>query len=125
MAIENPDGESATRFLDSLCSLDADKVADQISEDARLSIHSRVMAAGRSKIVKALKRGISSLNSLEYKLAMIWAKGAVSVVEVDVSCERMDGSRASFPVTLILYFRDHMISDIHLYTYEPAVSSLF
>lgn len=119
------EGEPATRFLNSLCSLDADQVADQLSEDARLSIRSSVLAAGRSKIVKALKRGISSLNSFHCEPAMIWARDAVSVVEADVICERLDGSRAAFPVTLILCFRDHLISDIRLFTYEPAVIGLF
>lgn len=119
------EGEPATRFLDSLCSLDADQVNDQLSDDARLSIRSRVFAAGKPKIIKALKRGISSLNSLHYKPAAMWIQGNVSVIDADVSCERLDGSCAAFPVTLILCFRDHLISDIRLFTYEPAVLGSF
>ena len=115
----------ATRFLNSLCSLDADRVNEQLSEDARLSIRRRLLAAGKPKIIKALKRGISSLNWLHYEPAVVWMKDNVSVVEADVSCERLDGSRVSFPVTLILYFRDHLISDIRLFTYEPAVLGSF
>jgi len=119
------DGEQATRFLNSLCSLDADRVNEQLSEDARLSIRRRLLAAGKPKIIKALKRGISSLNWLHYEPAVIWMKGNVSVIEADVSCERLDGSRDTFPVTLILCFRDHLISDIRLFTYEPAVLGSF
>lgn len=119
------EGEPATRFLDSLCSLDADQVNDQLSEDARLSIDSRLFAYGRPRIMKTLKRGISSLSSLHYEPAVIWMKGDVSVIEADVSCERLDGSRAAFPVTLILCFRDRLVSQIRLFTYEPAVPSSF
>ena len=122
VSIEN---EPATRFLDSLCSLDADQVNEQLSEDARLTIRSGLLASGKPRIIKILKRCISSLNSVHYEPAAVWIKGNVSVIEADVSCERLDGSRTAFPVTLILCFRNHLISDIRLFTYEPAVLGSF
>ncbi len=115
--------QPAERFLTSLCSLDAGEVTDQLSEDARLSFGKSLIAAGKPKLVKALKRGFAALHSLRCVPAMIWAQGNVSVVEADVSCERLDGSWSTFPVTVILCFRDDLISDIRLFTYEPALVS--
>ena len=120
----NVENEPAARFLDSLCTLDADEVTGQLSEDARLSMRGGVFAAGRAKIARVLKGLIGSLSSLHCEPAVIWARGDVSVVDADVSCELLDGSRATFPVTLILRFRDHLVSEIRLFTYEPALPNL-
>jgi hypothetical protein len=119
----NPD--PSTRFLESLCNLDADEVSGQLCDDARLSIRSGLFAAGKPRIKKALKRGISSLISIRYVPAAVWIQDNVSVIEADVTCERLDGSRTLFPVTLILRFRDHLIEDIRLYTYETAALGSF
>lgn len=83
------------------------------------------MAAGKAKIRKELMRAIAALNSIHCEPVVVWIKDNVSVIEADVICERLDGSRAAFPVTLILRFRDHLISDIRLFTYEPAVPGNF
>lgn len=120
----NAENEAAAHFLHSLCSLDADVVARLLSEDARLSNRGCVLAVGRSRIARMLERAIASLSSLDCDPAAIWARGSVSVVEADVSCELLDGSRAAFPVTLILCFRDRLVSEIRLFTYEPAVPNL-
>ncbi len=117
--------DPATRFLESLCNLDADEVSGQLCDDARLSIRSALFAAGKPRIKKALKRGISSLNSVRCEPAAVWMKDNITVIEADVTCERLDGSSTLFPVTLILRFRNQLIEDIRLYTYEPAALSNF
>ncbi len=117
--------DPATRFLESLSNLDAEEVSGQLCDDARLSIRSGLFAAGKPRIKKALKRGISSLNSIRCVPAAVWMKDNVGVIEADVTCERLDGSSTLFPVTLILRFRNQLIEDIRLYTYEPAALSNF
>ena len=121
VTIEN---EPATRFLTSLCSLDADQVTSLLDEHAQVSIGSTVVAASTPRILKLLKRSMSSLISLQSTPAMIWSRDHVSVVEADVSCELLDGSRVEFPVTLILCFRDQRVSEVRLFTYEPEVPRL-
>jgi ketosteroid isomerase-like protein len=117
--------DPAKRFLNTLSSLDADRVAELLCEDARLSTRRGLHAAGKAKIRKELMRWISSLDSIHCEPAVVYVKDDVSVIEADVTCERTDGSRAAFPVTLILRFREHLISDIRLFTYEPAVIGNF
>ena len=120
-----PAPDPAQQFLNSLSSLDVDQVTGLLCEDARLSTRRGIYAAGKAKIRKELMRGLSALTSIHCEPAVVWAKDDVSVIEADVVCERMDGSRAAFPVTLILRFRDRLISDIRLFTYEPAVIGNF
>ncbi len=120
-----PVPDPAQRFLNTLSSLDADRVTELLCEDARLSTRRGLYAAGRAKIRRELMRWISSLDSIHCEPAVVYVKDDVSVIEADVTCERTDGSRAVFPVTLILRFRGHLISDIRLFTYEPAVIGNF
>lgn len=124
MPPDSTDTQAVTRFLYSLCSLDTDQMIDQFTRDARVTIGDSVLAAGTSQIMKLLKRSMASLVFLHVTPAMIWTRGNVSVIEADVNCELLDGSRASLPATLILCFRDKMISDVRLFTYEPAVPLL-
>ena len=113
------------RLLSLLSSLDADQIAGLLSEDARLHTSQGVVAVGRSRIRKELMRAISPLISIHCVPAVVWAKDNVSVIEADLRCERMDGSRVAFPVTLILCLRNLLICDIRLFTYEPSVISNF
>ena len=120
-----PVPDPARRFLNSLSSLDVDQVTSLLCEDARLSTRRGILAAGKVRIRRELMRAIAALNSIHCEPVVVWIKDNVSVIEADVICERLDGSRAAFPVTLILRFRDHLISDIRLFTYEPAVPGNF
>ena len=117
--------DPAQRFLNSLSSLDVEQVTGMLCEDARLSTRRGIYAAGKARIRKELMRAISALTSIHCEPAVVWVKDDVSVIEADVICERVDGSRAAFPVTLILRFRDRLISDIRLFMYEPAVIGNF
>jgi|SRR5579872_3221528 len=123
LPISAPD--PARRLLSSLSSLDVDEVAELLSDDARLSTRHGVIARGKSRIRKELMRAVSPLLSVHCEPAVVWAKDNVSVIEADVRCERLDGSCAAFPVTLILRFRDRLISEIRLFTYEPSVIGNF
>lgn len=113
------------RFLDSVCNMEVDRVMGQLCQDVQLCITNDICAIGRPKIRRALLRGMSSLTSLGCKPALIWTKGSVGVIEADITCERMDGSRAAFPLTVVLCLRDRLVSQIHLSTYEPAILSSF
>jgi hypothetical protein len=117
--------DSATRFLDAVCSLDAERVTGQLCEDARLSISRDVFACGKPSISKALKRSICSLNAVRYNPAALWIRDNVSIIDADVTCERLDGGQTVFPLTVILIFRNQLISDIRVFTYEPAVIRSF
>ena len=110
----------ATDFLDVLCTLDADAITDLLAPDALLSIGGSVLFAGKTKINRALKRGISSLMWLRCEPAATWSQDSVHVIDADLSCERVDGSRAAFPATVILRFRGRLIVDIRLFVYDPA-----
>ena len=115
----------ATRFLSSLCSLDAEELARQFCEDARVSASGALLAAGKPAICKTLKRAICSLAALDCEPAFVWNRDAVSVVEANLTCERFDGSRAAFPITLILRFRNELIADARLFAYQPALIGNF
>jgi len=116
---------AATRFLDAVCSLDAEQVTGHLCEDARLSISRDVFACGKPTISKALKRSICSLNAVRYQPAASWIRDNVSIIDADVTCERLDGSHTVFPLTLILVFRNQLISDIRVFTYQPAMIRSF
>src|SRR5258706_13113536 len=120
-----PVPDPAQRFLNSLSSLDVDQVTGLLCEDVRLATRRGIYAEGKARIRKELMRGISVLASIHCEPAVVWVKDDVSVIEADVICERTDGSRAAFRVTLILRFRDRLVSDIRLFTYEPAVIGNF
>lgn len=112
-------------FLNTLSTLDVDRIADLLSHDVRLSTRKGLYAAGKAKIRRELMRWTATLESICCEPAVVYAKQEVNVIEADVICERLDGSRAAFPITLILRFRDRLISDIRLFTYEPAVIGNF
>lgn len=115
----------ATRFLSSLCSLDADELARQFCDDARVSTSGGLLASGKPAIRKTLKRAISALAALDCEPAFVWNRDTVTVVEADLTCERFDGSRTAFPVTLILRFRDERIAEARLFAYQPALIGNF
>lgn len=117
--------DSATLFLDAVCSLDAERVAGQLCDDVRLSISRDVFACGKPTISKALKRSICSLNAVRYQPAALWVRDNVSILDADVTFERLDGSHTVFPLTLILVFRNQLVSDIRVFTYQPAVIRSF
>src|SRR5579884_4037727 len=124
MSQTSTENRLVTGFLTSLCSLDAHLALSHFTVDAGISLGSTIIAAGTAKILKLLKRSMASYVSVHVQPAMIWTRYSVSVVEADVTCDLLDGSRATFPVTAILCFRDDLISDIRLFTYEPAVPQL-
>jgi hypothetical protein len=113
------------RFIRSLCSLDADVVVEQLCDDARLWLASNLYASGRARIRKALIRALSSLTVLQCEPAVVWTKDCIGVVEADITCERSDDSRAAFPLTVVLYFRGSLISDIRLSTYDSGLVASF
>src|SRR5271166_5667864 len=123
--LETQTTDLVRRFLDSVCNLEVDRVMSQLCQDVQLCITNDLCAIGRPKIRKALLRGMSSLISFGCEPALIWIKDSVGVIEADIVCERMDGSRAAFPLTVVLCLRDRLISQIHLSTYEPAILSSF
>src|SRR3982074_1402137 len=79
-----------SRFIRSLCSLDADLVVEQLCEDARLWLASDLYATGRTRIRKALIRALSSLTILQCEPAVVWTKDSIGVIEADINCERSD-----------------------------------
>src|SRR5271166_2748137 len=109
-ASESQTADIVTRFLDSVCSLEVDRVMGQLGRDVELFITNDIRAVGRPKIRKALLRAMSSLNTLACNPALVWTKDSVCVIEADIVCERMDGSQAAFPLTVVLCLRDLLIS---------------
>lgn len=125
---ENSDAaipQAARRLIDGLCSFDVDEAAAGLCEDARLSLSSGACAVGKARVRGALVRALGSVYSIRCEPAAVWIKRNVAIIEADVSCERTDRARISFPLTLVLRFRDQMIAEIRLLTYEPAMAGNF
>ena len=116
---------AALRFIEAICSLEVERVLCYIVDSTRLAFGKRSGAMGRMEIRRFLVRGFSLLHSLHCAPAVIWSKGDLSVIEADMSCERLDGAGLSFPLTIVLRFSGPVISGIRIFTYEPGVVSQF
>ncbi len=117
--------QAAQRFLDGLCHFDIDEITSTLCQNACLSLSNGACVIGKPGIRTALVRAMGSIHSFGCVPAVVWKKRDVAIIEADVSCQRVDGARVEFPLTMILRFRDGLIMDIRLLTYEPAVSSNF
>ena len=117
--------DAARRFIDRLCDFDVDEAAEGLCEDALLTIGGQSYAAGKTRVRSALVRALSLVYSIRCEPAVVWIRRNVAIIEADVDCERVDRARVAFPLTVTLRFRNHLISDIRLLTYEPAVTGWF
>ena len=116
--------DAAGRFLQGVCSLDIDLAASGLSAEARLSAGAGPLAIGKARIRRLLILATSRLESIRFDPAVVWFHRNLAIVEADLCCQRCDHARLDFPVTLTLYFRDNLIFDIHVHTYEAAVISV-
>jgi hypothetical protein len=115
----------AQRFIDGMCNFDVDQAVSLLCEDSRLSISSTQCAVGRVRVRQALVRALAAVYWVRCHTAAVWMRRDVTIIEADVDCERIDRARVAFPLTLILRFRGDLISDIRVWTYEPAVAGNF
>lgn len=113
--------EAARRFIDGVCNFDVDEVAAGLCENARLKVSNNTYATGRSGIRNAFIRALGSVYGIRCEPAVVWGEQEIAIIEADVECERLDRARVAFPLTLVLRFRDSLISDIGLLTYAPAI----
>jgi SnoaL-like domain len=116
-----PFPEAARKLIEGLCNFDVDQVASGLSDDVRLSVSDAAYANGKPRVRNALIRALGLVYSIRCEPAVVWVKRDVAILEMDVACERVDRAMVSFPVTVVLRFKDELISDIRLLTYEPAV----
>lgn len=115
--------EAVNGFIDGVCDFDIDRVSMELGEDVQLSIGGRLCAAGKARVRHALIRAMGSVYSIECVPAAVWVERNVAVIEADVLCLRLDGAQVGFPV--VLRFRDQLIFEIRVLTYEPAAGSNF
>lgn len=117
--------EAARRLFAGLCNYDVDEVSEGLCDDARLNLPSRNAVVGRSMVRRTLARILGFVHSIRLDPVVVWAERNLAVIEADVNCERLDSTRVIFPVTVVLCFRDGLISEIRFWTYEPAGAGLF
>ena len=120
-----PFPEAARQLIEGLCNFDVDQVASGLSDDVRLSVSDAAYANGKPQVRNALIRALGLVYSIQCEPAVVWVKRDVAILEMDVNCERVDRAMVSFPVTVVLRFKEYLISDIRLLTYEPAVRNSF
>lgn len=113
------------RFIERLCDFDVDGAAEGLSEDVRLTIGGQCHAVGKMRVRAAMVRALGSVYSVRCEPAVAWINRNVAIIEADVKCERLDRAMVAFPLTVVIRFRDHVISDIRLLTYEPALTGWF
>jgi hypothetical protein len=117
--------EAARQLIEGLCNFDIDQVASGLSDDVRLTVSGAACANGKSRVRTALIRALGLIYSIQCEPAVVWMRRDVAILEMDVNCERVDRAQVAFPVTLVLRFKERLISDIRLLTYEPAVRNSF
>jgi hypothetical protein len=120
-----PYPEAVRRLIEGLCNFDVDQAATGLSEDVRLSVSEAACAHGKPRVRNALIRALGLVYSIQCEPAVVWMRRDVAILEMDMNCERVDRAVVSFPVTVVLRFKEHLISDIRLLTYEPAVRNSF
>ncbi|HLJ15736.1 MAG TPA: nuclear transport factor 2 family protein [Bryobacteraceae bacterium] len=112
------------RLLGSLDNLDADLVASQFQDDARLCYGNTPFAAGRRAIRKAFVRAFAELDSLHYQCVATWASESVAVLEGDLSYEALPFRAGTLPMTVVLRFCSNRICDCQVFTYSPFFGHL-
>ena len=117
--ISTPLPEAARRLIDGMCGFDIDKVVGVLCDTARLSAGSETYA-GKPGVRKAVVQALGWFCSIRCEPAVVWMNRNVAVIEADIECERLDRAHIAFPLTMVLRFRDHLISEIRLVTYAPA-----
>ena len=117
--------DAVRRMIDGVCDFNVYQVTGGLSDDVRLSVSSAAWAHGKARVRHALVRALGLVYSIQCQPAVVWVKRDVAILEMDVNCERVDRAVVSFPVTVVLRFKERLISDIQLLTYEPAVRNSF
>jgi hypothetical protein len=116
---------AAHRLATSLCDLDANEFANALSEDVRVYVGRERVSVGKRTVRMQLICAFTQIASVQLQTCAVWTSRAVAVIELNVKCERMDAVQFMFPLTAVLRFRDDLVSDIRLFTYEAGMIGKF
>ncbi len=112
---------AARKLFDGLWNADVEEVSAGLCDDALLTLSSRNYATGKPRVRRLLVRAFGAVYSIRCKPVVVWAQRSLAIIDADVDCERWDRVHVTFPATVVLRFRDELISEIRLSTYEPAL----
>ena len=116
---------AAEHLLSCLEEWDSDRFVSGLHPNARLGFGGEVAATGRRQIRRLLVRAFGCLSHLQISRQVIWRRGQVSVLDLDVRCEQLDGRLMFFPLTVVLRMSGEEIADIQLFLNDQAAIGRF
>ena len=103
---------------------DAQRVGVLFSDSLRISFGPLKMTASKSSLCRSLAAAFTRMRRLEMRPMSTYQDGPVSVMELDVCCER-GHEHIEFPMTAVIESPDGLISEIRLFSYETSMIGTF
>jgi SnoaL-like protein len=108
--------ELTARVLRTIDTKQPGPIGDLFAPDGRLAFGNNDPAVGRPAIVAALSGFASTVQGLEHRLLHEWSLGADTIVETEVTYERLDGKRVTVPAASLWRVGDDgLIEDFRVY----------
>ncbi|WP_172280153.1 nuclear transport factor 2 family protein [Chryseobacterium sp. LAM-KRS1] len=106
---------SIEKILSAIDSKDPNKFAEFLSEDSVFKFGNFPEEVGKSAIFKAQTDFYNSIKDLKHKILRIWKDSTSTVVQMEVSYTRHDGSNITLPVTDVFVFDGNKITHTLIY----------
>lgn len=110
-------------MLASLDRMDVEQYAGFFADDATFRFANHDPVRGREQIAATCRAFLQTIGGLRHDVLGRWDIGDVTVLQLDVHYERLDGSAITVPVAVIVARRGTLVAEYQIYADMAPVSS--
>ena len=106
--------ETQTLFAD-IDSMDPDRFASHLAEDAGMRFGNTDPVRGRDAIRDTWAAFCNGVAGVSHDIVERWESGDATIIEAEVTYERLDGTSVTVPVVTIYRAEDELIDDYRIF----------
>jgi hypothetical protein len=108
-------------YYEAMDALRFEDVAEFLHEDCRCVYPSGHVAAGRDRILRQMRAGLTALDRIKHELKRAWEEDGELIFELEVTYVRRDGETIIRPGTGIFVFEDHKVREQRLFVESRGI----
>jgi hypothetical protein len=109
----------SARLMNAFANLDLEEAMGCLSSDAVIAAGGSILARGTHQTRRLLAGVFASFNAVSYRVAAMWSRKGVSVIEADVIAEWDAGATLRLPLTTVMRVNGDRVVGLHVFCYEP------
>ena len=113
-------GDFTTRLFTTVDAGDTAGFSALFAERGRMTFGNGTPMVGRAAIAAGVDQFLTTINGLRHRVVNEWVTGSDTVVELEVTYERLDGTSTSIPVASIWHTGDGGLIDDYRIFFDPA-----